>query len=254
MLIILSPSKTIDTNTTSNFKTFSLPHYINESKILVDTIKKLNTSQLSKLMSISPKLAQQTFDRFQFWNKSHVLSNSKQAILSFKGEVYTGLESTSFSEEDLLYSQEHLIIISGLYGILQPLDLLQPYRLEIATKLSIRDYTDLYSFWEVKITKQINRILKATNNSTIINLASNEYFKSINVKKLNANIITPIFKDDKNGTYKIVSIYAKKARGQMSRYIVKNTIDNIDELKLFNEDGYYYNADLSNSANLIFTR
>jgi len=254
MLIILSPSKTIDTTTASNFQTFSLPHYINESKILVNTIKKLNTTQLSKLMSISPKLAQQTYDRFQFWNKSHELFNSKQAILSFKGEVYTGLESNSFSEEDLFYSQEHLIILSGLYGVLRPLDLIQPYRLEIATKLSIKDYKDLYSFWENKITKQINRILKATNNTAIINLASNEYFKSINVKKLKVNIITPIFKDEKNGAYKIVSIYAKKARGQMSQYIIKNTIDNIDELKHFNKDGYYYNAPLSNITDLVFTR
>ena len=253
MLIILSPSKTIDTSTVST-SLYSQPCFINESSKLVSVIKKLNTSELSKLMSVSSKLSQLNYDRFQLWNKSHSLANSKQAILSFKGEVYTGLNASSFSDDVLLYSQEHLIILSGLYGMLRPLDLIQPYRLEISTKLSMPASKDLYTFWQDKITNELNNILNSTNNSTLINLASNEYFKAIDLKNLNANIITPIFKDQKNGSYKIISIYAKKARGLMTQFILTNKIENVDDLKHFDEEGYFYNDLLSNVNQFVFTR
>lgn len=253
MLILLSPSKTIDTGHDS-FQMNTQPLFIKESSKLVNKIKKLNTGELSKLMSISPKLAQQTYDRFQFWNKEHNSQNSKQAILSFKGEVYNGLAAASFSEKDLSYSQEHLIILSGLYGVLRSLDLIQPYRLEIATKLSVQEHKDLYSYWGNKITNEINRVLEETSNEILVNLASIEYFKSIDTTKLKSKIITPVFKDNKNGAYKIISIYAKKARGLMSNYIIRNKINSIEELLLFDEEGYYYNEEHSKANELAFIR
>ncbi len=253
MLIILSPSKTIDISKKTN-SLFTKPRFLKESSRIVSKIKKLNTSELSKLMNISPKLAQQTFDKYQFWNNNHTLLNSNQAILSFKGEVYTGLNASFFTEKDLIFSQEHLIMLSGLYGVLRPLDLIQAYRLEISTKLSILSHSDLYSYWSAKIIKELNNILNETSNDAIINLASNEYFKSIDIKKLKADIITPIFKENKDGVYKIISIYAKKARGLMSNYIVKNRINNVSELKLFNEEGYYFNENISFGNEIIFTR
>jgi uncharacterized protein len=254
MLIILSPSKTIDESSQSSVTTHTIPVNLTKSDQLVKIIRKMELAELSEKMEISSKLAQQTYDRFQFWNKHHELSSSKQAVLSFKGDVYTGLNSSSLSESDLLYSQNHLIILSGLYGILRPLDLIQPYRLEIATKIQTKTHSDLYKFWKSKITSGIIKVLLETSNNLIINLASNEYYKSIDEKKLKVNIITPVFKDFKNGEYKIISVYAKKMRGIMTNYIIKNRIIDPEELKLFNSDDYYYNFDLSTKKNMVFTR
>ena len=254
MLLLLSPSKTIDTSHTTSSSSSSIPRFISEAELIVDELRKLNTNYLAKLMKISPKLSELNYDRYQHWNKDHNLSNSKQAILSFKGEVFTGLDAASFSDEDLSYSQAHLIILSGLYGTLRPLDLIQPYRLEISTKLSVGASSDLYSYWRSQIIRSINNELKEHSNKTIINLASLEYFKAIDQQKLKANVITPVFKDFKDGNYKIISIYAKKARGLMTQYIIKNKIDNVEELKLFEQGGYFYNENLSNTKELIFTR
>lgn len=253
MLIILSPSKTIDFDKASS-KLCSQPRYLNHSSKIITSLKKYNTRELSELMSISSKLSQLNFDRYQHWNKDHNLSNSKQAILSFKGEVYTGLSAATFSDNDLSYSQSHLIILSGLYGTLRPLDLIQPYRLEISTKLSVGDTKDLYEYWQSNIVKSINNELKNHNDNTIINLASLEYFKAIDLSNLKADVITPVFKDFKDGKYKIISIYAKKARGLMSQYIIKNKIENIEELMLFDQEGYFYNDNLSTKMQLVFTR
>lgn len=205
-------------------------------------------------MSISPKLSQLNYERFQYWNFNHKLSNSKQAILSFSGEVFTGLNAGSFSEEDLQYAQHHLIILSGLYGMLRPMDLIQPYRLEISAKLSVNGNQNLYSYWKGIITDQIKNELDTLQNNTVVNLASNEYFKAIDTKKINANIITPIFKDNKNGEYKIITMYAKKARGLMANFIIQNKIEDTDGIKLFDKNGYYYNDLLSYGNNIIFTR
>jgi len=254
MLIILSPSKTIKATTHTCVDTFTTSKFISESEKIVSEIKKLNTSQLSNLMNISPQLSQLNFERYQYWNNSHNLINSKQALLSFKGEVFTGIDVKSFSNHDFLYAQNHLVILSGLYGILQPLDLIQPYRLEISTKIKISNTKNLYAFWKDKITEHVNYIVKKNNTSTIINLASNEYFKVVNTKKLNANIITPVFKEYKNGNYKVVTIYAKKARGLMTNYIIKNQINKPNDIKFFDKDGYYYNELLSNDNQLVFTR
>ncbi len=254
MQIVLSPSKTIDQTTISTNLEFSVPRYINKSEVLVKKLKQLNIISLQKLMNISPKLAQLTFDRYQFWNIKHNLSNSKQALLSFKGDVYTGLDAKSLSNSDLNYAQEHLIIMSGLYGTLKPLDLIQPYRLEIATKFEISNSKNLYAFWKECITNDINTSFKNSNNQVLVNLASNEYFKSIDLKKTNCEIITPVFKDISNGKYKIISVYAKMARGLMTRYIIKNQIKKTEELKLFNEIGYIFSQNLSSYNIFIFTR
>jgi len=253
MVIILSPSKTIDTDKVTS-KLYTKPLFLNQSSNIIGKLKKYNTQELSQLMSISSKLSQLNYDRYQHWNEDHNLSNSKQAILSFKGEVFTGLNAATFSDEDLEYSQGHLIILSGLYGALRPLDLIQPYRLEISTKLSLDGTANLYNYWQSNIAKSINNELKNHNDNTIINLASLEYFKTIDLSCLEADVITPVFKDFKDGKYKIISIYAKKARGLMSHYIIKNKIEKVGELKLFDQEGYYYNDILSNNQQLIFTR
>ncbi len=254
MLILLSPSKTINTETRTRVHEFSEPKYLSNSYQLVKLVRKFNLDQLKEKMVISNNLAQQTYDKFQFWNKKHDLTNSKQAILSFKGDVYTGLDVESLSESDMLYSQNHLIILSGLYGILKPLDLIQPYRLEIATKLAVNNHKDLYAFWKTKITSGILKTIKETSNDVIVNLASNEYFRSIETKRIKTRIITPEFRDNKNGEYKVISVYAKKMRGIMANYIIKNRINDPEELKLFNIEGYYYNYGLSTQENLVFTR
>jgi len=254
MLIILSPSKTINTNNTISTSTFTQPYFINRSAKIVSKIKKLIPSDLSNLMNISPKLSQLNFDRFQHWNSIHNLSNSKQALLSFKGEVFNGLDVNTFSEEDLLYSQDHLFILSGLYGVLRPLDLIQPYRLEISTKIEIEKLANLYAYWQNIITQELNKSIASKKTNILINLASNEYFKVIDKKKLHANIITPVFKENKNGKYKIVTIYAKKARGLMTNYILRNKIEKAENLKFFDEEGYYYNEPLSDDKQFVFTR
>ncbi len=254
MLILLSPSKTIDTTTKVSNCVFTQPSFISESSNIVSVVKNLDVNELSNLMSISPKLSELNYDRFQFWNSIHSKTNSKQALLSFKGEVFTGLDADSFSEEELHYAQNHLIILSGLYGILRPLDLIQPYRLEISTKLSIGNSKNLYTFWKDKITDELKNILANQNIPIIINLASNEYYKVIDISKLNTNIVTPVFKEYKNDGYKIVTIYAKKARGLMTSYILKNKIEKIDDLKFFDKEGYYYNELLSSEKQLVFTR
>lgn len=253
MLIVLSPSKTIDFSNVS-ISQFSNTLFLEESSKLVDKITKFNTINLSELMKMSPKLSRQTFDKYQYWNPEHTSTNSKQALLAFKGEVYAGLDATTLSEKELLFAQNHLVILSGLYGILKPLDLIQPYRLEISTKLSIGNHNDLYSFWRSKITTGLNKVLSETSNNILINLASNEYFKSLDKSKLEIEIFTPVFKEYKNNYYKVISVYAKKARGLMARYIIKNQIYDVDELKLFNEDGYYFNNELSKGKELVFTR
>lgn len=254
MITIISPSKTINQSTGLTFEKSNTPIYIEEASKLTKLIKQMSISELASLMVISDKLSEATFDKYQYWTSLHNISNSKQAILSFKGEVYTGLDADSFSEDELLFADEHLIILSGLYGVLKSLDLIQPYRLEMATKIKYRKYKNLYSLWSDKITLELNNKFENSNNPILINLASNEYFKSINTKKLVARIITPSFKENKNGNYKIVAMYAKKARGLMARYIIKNKVENIEEIKLFNEEGYYFNNYLSKGNDLVFTR
>lgn len=254
MLVVISPAKTLNFDTKSSTELKSVPENLNKSRQLVSALKKFKPKQLSDLMKISPKLGQLNFERYQEWNLDKSTENTKQAILAFKGDVYIGMYVQQFSQDDLEYAQEHLRILSGLHGILKPMDLIQAYRLEMGTKLSIRGKKNLYEFWGDLITKSINTDLNNINSDLLINLASDEYFKSINTKRLKARIITPIFKDFKNGSYKFLSFYGKKARGMMARYIIKNRVEHVDDLKLFEEDGYFYNDNLSNEDNLVFTR
>ena len=254
MIIILSPSKTIKQSDIKEVSDYSLPIFQSKSEKLVNKIKKLKPKEIASLMNVSSKLAEQTYDKFQFWNSYHSLDNSKQAILSFRGEVYTGLDANTLSDSELLFAQRHLIILSGIYGVLKPLDLIQPYRLEMATKLSILKHNNLYSYWSSSITTELKNKLVESNNNVLINLASEEYSKVINLKIINTRVVTPIFKENKNGIYKVVSVYAKKARGLMTRYIIENSTDIPENIKLFNEEGYYFNNELSSEDEYIFTR
>ena len=206
-----------------------------------------------KLQGISKKLANLNVDRNLLWETPFSPENAKQAILAFNGDVYDGINATAFSEEELKIAQEKIRILSGLYGILKPLDLMQAYRLEMGTKLSFGKYENLYKFWQQKITKTLNNELKE-KGGVLINLASQEYFKAIDTSKLNAEIITPEFKDNKDGNYKMISFFAKKARGLMCRFIVQNNISNPEELKAFDLNGYYFNNQLSKGNNWVFTR
>jgi uncharacterized protein len=254
MLIVISPAKTLDFDTLPMTKVHTQPEFLKDSRQLVSGLKKLAPHEVSALMKISDKLGTLNYMRFNDWKTPFTLNNAKQALLAFKGDVYTGIDVETFSHQDLKFAQTHLRILSGLYGVLRPLDLIQAYRLEMGTKFENKKGKDLYEFWNTKITDQINKDIKASKSKTLINLASNEYFKSIRENDINAEIIVPVFKDYKNGKYKIISIFAKKARGLMSAYIIKNKIKNPEELKDFDLDGYKYNKRESSETRWVFQR
>lgn len=254
MLMVLSPSKTMDHKTPSITKNYSIPEYLEKSEELVKVVKKKRSEELMDLMQISQKIAELNVNRFNSWHLPFSKENSKQAVLAFKGDVYSGLNANNLSENKLKYAQKHLRIISGLYGLLRPLDLMQPYRLEMGLKLKTRSAVDLYEFWGEKITDAINKLLEKENEPVLINLASNEYFKSINKEKIDCRLITPEFKDFKNGKYKMISFFAKKARGMMARYSIENNILDPNELKNFDYEGYSYNSELSKVNNWVFCR
>ncbi|MDY6798933.1 MAG: peroxide stress protein YaaA, partial [Pseudomonadota bacterium] len=220
---------------------------------LIDQLKALEPHQVSNLMGISDKLGQLNAERFQSWHTPFTPDNARPAALAFNGDVYTGLDARSFSDKEFEFVQRHLRILSGLYGILRPLDLMQPYRLEMGTRFENRRGKDLYAFWGSRITDELNRLLKA-DDGVLINLASNEYFKSVHKKELDARVITPQFKDWKNGQYKMISFYAKKARGLMCRYAIQNGITKAEDLKDFNLDGYYFSAEQSDDKTWTFLR
>jgi cytoplasmic iron level regulating protein YaaA (DUF328/UPF0246 family) len=254
MLIVISPAKTLDFDTPANLGTATQPVFLDKAQQLVDGLRKIDPNGLSALMSISTKLGELNFERYLEWQQPFTKNNAKQALLAFKGDVYTGIDAESFSAADFKYAQQHLRILSGLYGLLKPLDLMQPYRLEMGTKFSNPHGDNLYQFWGDQITAAINNQLKSLKSATLINLASNEYFKAVNKSLLNADIISPAFKDLKGGKYKIISFYAKKARGTMASWIIRNSIIDAKQLKKFRQDGYRFNADLSTTNNPVFTR
>ncbi len=254
MLMIISPAKTLDFDTPSTTQKYSTPQFLAQSRQLIDTAKKLSPADISALMKISEKLGILNFERFHDWHTPFDLSNAKQAVLAFKGDVYTGLDAGSLSEDALLWADQHLAILSGLYGLLRPLDLMQAYRLEMGTKLENPRGKNLYEFWGDKVTEALNEVFAKEKEPTLINLASNEYYKVLQPKSIAANIITPVFKDQKNGQYKIISFYAKKARGLMARWIIDNRIDSPKDLVNFNVDGYYYDSEASDAKTLLFKR
>lgn len=254
MLIVISPAKSLDYKTPATTDKYTIPELLEYSEKLIGRLKKQSPKQLSKLMSISADLGELNFKRFQEWHQPFSTENAKQAILAFSGDVYQGLQATSLSQQNLELAQNKLRILSGLYGVLKPLDLMQPYRLEMGTKLKYYKSKDLYAFWNPMITKKINEAVEESGSGVLVNLASNEYFKSIDKKKLKPEIVTPEFKDQKNGTYKMISFFAKKARGLMSRFIIENDITNPEDLLAFESDGYTFNPHLSKPGKPVFTR
>ncbi|MBC7193496.1 peroxide stress protein YaaA [Marinobacter sp.] len=253
MLMVISPAKNLDYESELPTSKHSQPDFLDDACELIDQLKALEPHQVSNLMGISDKLGQLNAERFQSWHTPFTPDNARPAALAFNGDVYTGLDARSFSDKEFEFAQRHLRILSGLYGILRPLDLMQPYRLEMGTRFENRRGKDLYAFWGSRITDELNRLLKA-DDGVLINLASNEYFKSVRKKELDASIITPQFKDWKNGQYKMISFYAKKARGLMCRYAIQNGITKAEDLKGFNLDGYYFSAEQSDDKTWTFLR
>ncbi len=254
MLLVISPAKTLDYDSLSQTQKYSIPDYLEDAQTLINRAKKYSQPEIMKLMAVSEKIAQLNFERFKTWHQPFTPENSKQAVLAFKGDVYSGLGAETFSEKEFEFAQQHLRILSGLYGLLRPLDLMQPYRLEMGRKIDNERGKNLYEFWRDTVTEGINAQLKKTGSRFLINLASNEYFKVIKTKNLNAELITPAFKDYKNGQYKMLGVYAKKARGQLSRFVIKNQLTDPEELKNFNVDGYQFNEELTEGNTWVFTR
>jgi cytoplasmic iron level regulating protein YaaA (DUF328/UPF0246 family) len=254
MLMLISPAKKLDVETPANIKKSTQATLLDDAQLLIDQLRELAPQDVSTLMGISDKLGTLNYQRYQDWQLPFTSDNAKQAILTFKGDVYVGLNADSFNAEDHAFAQQHLCILSGLYGVLRPLDLMQAYRLEMGTRFENSRGKDLYQFWGSKVTQALNAQLKKAKSNVLVNLASNEYFKSVNVAELNADIITPVFKDEKKGQYKIISFFAKKARGLMAAYIIKNQITDVGQLKKFTADGYAYSDELSAGSNWVFTR
>ncbi|WP_428086569.1 peroxide stress protein YaaA [Candidatus Thioglobus sp.] len=249
MLAIISPSKTQNFSS-PDIHDYSLTRQLDESKLLVDILKTKSQNELAKLMSISEKLAKLNYDRFQQFSLPFNFDNAKQALLAFKGDVYNGIDAPSLSKQDLTFAQDNLRMLSGLYGVIRPLDLIAPYRLEMGTKLANPKGKNLYQFWGDKISQVLNE----DEPKVIINLASNEYFKAVDQKALKARIINIAFKELKNDQYKIIGIYAKRARGLMARFIIKNRINNPEDLKAFSLEGYRFKEQLSEQDAWVFTR
>jgi len=254
MLIVISPAKTLDFDTQPVTQQYSQPEMLNQSESLINILTTKSPADIESLMKISPKLSELNVERYHNWSKPFKPSNAKQAVLAFKGDVYTGLDAETFSEDDFTYAQEHLRILSGLYGVLKPLDLMQAYRLEMGIRLENPKGKNLYDFWGSDITKKINAQLSEINSDVLLNLASNEYFKSVKKKEVEGDIVTPVFKDWKNDQYKMISFYAKKARGLMSAWVIQNKVSKLDDLNKFDVDGYQYSANDSDPLNPVFLR
>lgn len=260
MLVVVSPAKNLDYTTPVTTSAYSQPALLDEMQPLLTHCKTLTPADLSKLMGISDKLALLNAERFATFQLPFTPENARPAALAFNGDVYAGLDAGSLSDEDLAYAQQHLRILSGLYGVLKPLDLMQPYRLEMGTKLATEKGKNLYEYWGMTITDNLNAALAEQTlddedtPSVLVNLASTEYFSAVKPKGLNAQIITPVFKDEKNGKVKIISFYAKKARGLMARYIIENRVNDVAQLSEFNTAGYRYAPEQSTATTLVFVR
>ncbi len=254
MLLVISPAKNLDYETPAKTKQHTAPDFLEQSQLLIEQLRALAPQDISQLMSISDKLGVLNYDRFQQWSTPFTADNAKQAVLAFNGDVYTGLNAESFKADDFTFAQKHLRILSGLYGLLRPLDLMQAYRLEMGTKFENNRGKNLYEFWGNLITEALNKQLKTLSSDVLVNLASNEYFKSVKAKSLNATIITPVFKDWKGDKYKIISFYAKKARGLMCAYAIHNRLTDAQDLKRFDLEGYEYDDALSSGSEWVFTR
>lgn len=255
MFTIISPAKRISISNENKSETYTIPEHLDKSEVLVKKLRKYSTDDLQKVMKINSKIAVENQERFIRWNKEFSTESAKQALLAYSGDVFQGIKAKDLDTDDLLFTQKHLSILSGLHGALRPLDLIMPYRLEIGIKMRIGKHENLYAFWKKTISDQVLNAIQGSGSNILLNLASNEYFKAIDKKKLNdTQIITPEFKEYKNGDYKFVGVLGKKARGYMVRYIIKNRIDTPEEIKLFDTEGYEYNDRLSTENNWVFTR
>ena len=254
MLTIISPAKKLDYSQPIETQAFTQPLLLEHSEQLIKDLQRLSPEEVCSLMGLSDKLGALNYERFQEWQTPFSIDNAKQAVLAFKGDVYQGLDADNMNAEELGWAQDNLRILSGLYGLLRPLDLMQPYRLEMGTKFVNQRGANLYQFWGDIITDQLNKLFPASAKSVLVNLASNEYFKSVQPKNINAEIITPVFMDQKGDKYKIISFFAKRARGLMSAFIIKNKITDAEQLKTFNVDGYSFNAAMSDGNKWVFCR
>ncbi len=252
LIYLVSPAKTLDFDNAALSDIFSQPVFLDEAENLIHRLRELDSQDLQALMSVSQNIADLNVARNEAWRRPFNLQNAKQAIYAFKGDVYTGINVETAGDQEISYLQDHLRILSGLYGVLKPLDLMQAYRLEMGTKLDNSQGKNLYEFWGDTIANHINA--ECTDGAVLVNLASNEYFKAAKKKLLTARIITPHFKDLKNGQYKMISFYAKKARGLMVRYAADNQVVDVDALKGFDYEGYTFNDALSKADDWVFTR
>lgn len=254
MIILLSPAKRLDYKIQVDVPQYSTPGFIDESAKLMNSLKKLSANKIKNLMNINNDLASLNYDRFQNWAPDFNLEVAKPAIMAFKGDAYLGLDAPSYSNEDLDFAQSNLRILSGLHGILKPLDLIRPYRLEMGTKIKIGRAKNLYEFWQGKIYRTLADEPAFKKDKIIINLASAEYFKAVDTQKMGAKVITPTFKEHKDNGYLPVHVFLKKARGLMTSYIIKNRIHQVEDIKLFDWEGYLYNDLLSKENEWVFTR
>lgn len=254
MLILLSPAKRLNMVQTTHTLPTELPEYLSKAEVIMKILKKMKPAEISTLMDINPQLARLNYERFQLWHPEFSEANAKAALLSFDGDVYDGMQAGSWPDEDLIYAQDRIRILSGLYGILKPMDLIQAYRLEMGTPLPVRSKKNLYAFWGDAITATVKRTIKEGNHDVLLNLASVEYFKAVQSKKLKTRIIAPAFREFHEGNYKMFSIFGKRARGMMTRWIIQHRIENPEDIIAFNEDGYEFNPGLSTTDVPVFTR
>lgn len=254
MLLVLSPAKSLDFESPVPEQSFTQPDFLNRSEQLIKTLRQLSPEDLSELMHISPKLAELNFQRNLNWQTPFTPDNARPAIYAFTGDVYTGLDIHSLDAGDIQYAQDHVRILSGLYGLLRPLDLMQAYRLEMGTSLKHKSNSSLYEYWGSSLAEKLNECFADTPEPVLVNLASNEYFKAVDKKKLNAQIVSPVFKDYKNGQFKIISFFAKKARGMMAAWIIRNRVDDVQQLKDFDVAGYRFSESDSTDDKPVFLR
>ncbi len=254
MLILLSPAKKLDYSKQSVTDRFTLPEDLDRSAELIAVLRKMSVAQIRTLMDLSEDLASLNAERYADWEMDFSHGELKQALLAFKGDVYQGLDTDSMNADDLDFAQDHLRILSGLHGLLRPLDLIRPYRLEMGTKLTVGKAKNLYSFWGNTVTERVGEDLAASGSDVLVNLASAEYFKVLNTKKLGVRVVTPSFKDYKNGQLKSLFLYVKQARGMMAGFAIRERLTEPESLKDFNEGGYRYTDELSDANNWVFTR
>lgn len=254
MLALISPAKKLDFESEITLQDHTQPEFLRQTRDLVKTAKKLSSRDLASMMKLSDSLAELNFKRFKAFKTPFHLGNAKQAVMVFNGDTYMGLEARTLNEGDLTYAQDHLRILSGLYGLLRPLDLIQPYRLEMGSRIVTSKGENLYGFWQDTLAKAANKAAKGHANPTIINLASNEYFKAIQTRVLHSEVITPVFKETKNGETRVLGMFAKRARGSMAKYMIENRIEAPEGLKDFTTNGYQYRKDLSHGNTWVFAR